>query len=316
MFGIDDAILLGGGAALASGFLGADASKSAASTTAGAADRATQAQQQNFQQTRSDLSPFLSGGTSALQQLMRLTGNAYKPTGQQTFNGDLYLQQNPDVAADPFFSQNPYAHYQQYGQKEGRQATFNSVDDGTSSPDFGALTKPFSYSLADFYKDPSYEFQQAEGEKALTRGAASRGLAQSTPGLKALMQWNQDYANTAYSGAFNRAFGTDQANKQTTYNFLSGMAGLGENAGAQTGNVGANAASGIASSTLAGGAAVAGGITGSASAINNSIQGGLGNYMYNQRYQQTMGLYGNMMNSNATDPNFALDAGASLRRSG
>ena len=38
------------------------------------------------------------------------------------FNAQYYLQQNPDVAANETFGKNPYQHYLQYGQSEGRSA--------------------------------------------------------------------------------------------------------------------------------------------------------------------------------------------------
>jgi hypothetical protein len=43
------------------------------------------------------------------------TTNAYMP-----FNPEFYLQQNPDVAADPWYGKNPLLHYAEWGVNEGR----------------------------------------------------------------------------------------------------------------------------------------------------------------------------------------------------
>lgn len=44
------------------------------------------------------------------------------PNQQPIFNAQYYLQKNPDVAANETFGKNPYQHYLQYGQSEGRSA--------------------------------------------------------------------------------------------------------------------------------------------------------------------------------------------------
>lgn len=151
-----------------------------------------------------------------------------------------------------------------------------------NDPEFGSLSKDFS--LADFAKDPGYGFRQAEGEKSLERGAAARGLSASTPGLKSLMRFNQDNASSEYGAAYGR-FREQQSNK---FNLLSYLAGTGQNAAAMTGQAGVNMASSAAQTMMAGGNAQAAGAIGSASSWNNAIQGGLGNYMYQQRFDQLM----------------------------
>jgi hypothetical protein len=60
-----------GGSAL----LGASASKSAAKTQAGAADRAAELQAAQFQQTREDQAPYRAAGYNALAELQRTAGN-------------------------------------------------------------------------------------------------------------------------------------------------------------------------------------------------------------------------------------------------
>jgi hypothetical protein len=60
-----------GGSAL----LGASAARSAAKTQAGAADRAAELQQQQFEQTRADQAPYRTAGYNALAEMQRTAGN-------------------------------------------------------------------------------------------------------------------------------------------------------------------------------------------------------------------------------------------------
>lgn len=70
---------------------------------------------------------------------------------QSTFNGAAYLAANPDVARAGL---DPWYHYQAYGQREGRQATF----DAAPTPLFGGL-RPSS-------SQPQYNDELAFNEQA------------------------------------------------------------------------------------------------------------------------------------------------------
>lgn len=82
-----------------------------------------------------------------------------------------------------------------------------------------ALTSLQGDFMKDWQKDPAYQFQLNEGNKAINAAASARGLGNSGATLKALTKYGQDYANTAYDQAYNRQ-----------YNRLSSLAGLGSNA--------------------------------------------------------------------------------------
>lgn len=79
IFGIDDALLVGGAASALGGILGANASQKAAQTQAQAAQYAADLQNQQFQQTRSDLAPYRGAGTLALSDLQSQLPNLTKP---------------------------------------------------------------------------------------------------------------------------------------------------------------------------------------------------------------------------------------------
>ena len=137
---------------------------------------AIQAQMDMYNQTRSDLMPFMSVGTSALGQLASLWG---------------------------------------LGGTDGSA--------GTGVPNTGAMMS----ALQNF---PGYQFGLSQGIRAYDNSGSARGMTLSGAQAQALNQFGQDY-------------GISQA--WTPYvSMLSGLASLGQNAAAQTGNAGTNAAAG------------------------------------------------------------------------
>lgn len=74
--------------------------------------------------------------------------------------------------------------------------------------------------------DPGYQFQLAQGQKALERSAASQGGLNSGGFMKAMDQYSQGLASTQYQNAWNRQFQQNQFN----YNSLANMAGMGQSA--------------------------------------------------------------------------------------
>ena len=97
------AAVIAGGAAIAGGAMASSASKKAAKTQAASADRASEIQQANFEQTREDLAPYKQAGDTSLKQLMgQMTPDGYF---NQSYKGDKF-----NFQADP-----SYAFRQQQG---------------------------------------------------------------------------------------------------------------------------------------------------------------------------------------------------------
>lgn len=190
---------------IASAAIGSSAASDAASAQQQAADQASQTQLQMYNQTRKDLSPYLSTGTSALNQLSSLFGIGGSGPTNATAGRTLSALQNY----------------------------------------------------------PGYQFQFGQGLQALDRSAASRGLLLSGAQLKDAQTYGQGVAQSTAL--------------QPYLSTLTGLAGLGENAGSLTGNAATAAGQGIASSQLAGGQAQAAGIVGSSNAITGGLQSGLNN---------------------------------------
>jgi hypothetical protein len=72
-----------------------------------------------------------------------------------------------------------------------------------------------------FMTDPGYGFRIGEGQRAIERGAAARGGLLSGGLGRRLTRYAQDYASNEYTNVYNR---------------ISNIAGLGQVAGAQSGN--------------------------------------------------------------------------------
>ncbi len=108
---------------------------------------------------------------------------------------------------------------------------------------------------------PGYQFALGEGNQALDRSAASRGALYSGGQLKDLTAYNQGMATNLFDSFYNKQ---------------AGLANLGENAAAQTGNAGSAAANAFGNYNAQAGAAGASGIAGATNAfqglLNNSLK--------------------------------------------
>lgn len=176
-----------------------------------------------------------------------------------------------------------------------------------SDPNYGSLLRAyhngaefdsgpaFSFTGENLASDPGYKFGLDQGTQGIERGQASRGNFLSGSAMKELDRFNQDYAGTKFNDAFTRAsstYGTNlnrRQNEWTTnrnsynqdrnsiYDFLTGVSRTGQNSAAQVGTSNNRAAevagnnlttAGTAQSaaTVAGGNALQSGIN---SAVNN-----------------------------------------------
>ena len=95
---------------------------------------------------------------------------------------------------------------------------------------------PFNPST--YIDTPGYQFQLQQGNNAIQSSAAATGGALNGGTLKALDQYTTGLANTTYGQAYNQYL----QNSAQQYNQLYGVASLGENATATTGQQGAAAA--------------------------------------------------------------------------
>lgn len=88
------------------------------------------------------------------------------------------------------------------------------------------------FSPADLENDPGYQFELAEGNRAIGNAAGARGGRYSGGTLKALQRFGQGLAASRYNQAFQR----DNVNKTRNYNMLAGGVSAGQGAQGTVGN--------------------------------------------------------------------------------
>lgn len=243
---IGGAAIGGIGSAVAGGEQ-ASGAEAAANTSAQASQQATAAQLQMYNQTRSDLQPYTQAGYSALPQLQSLLG----PTGQ--INSTLGQLSNL------------------YGTN-GPLSQLLGTSPGGSAAAQSALAQT-----------PGYQFAQSQGQQSLDRSAASRGMLLSGGQLKDSQAYGQGLATQTYQNAISNLQGYGSslgglASQYGTYgNEIAGLVNTGENAGAQTGNAGSAAATGISNSLLTGAGQQSSALQNAATANASGVAGATNN---------------------------------------
>ena len=178
----------------------------------------------------------------------------------------------------------------------------------------------------DLTQDPGYAFRLAEGQKALERSAAARGMQLSGSMLKGLTRYGQDMGSQEYQNAYNRALTNYNAavNREATgYNRLASMAGLGQTTANTLGAAGQNYANALGAAgqnyaTGAGGINTAlGANLGNLALTNAANQGNLALGMGNVRASQ-YGTMGSALNTamntnwNALGQRFGIGGGGGV----
>lgn len=82
------------------------------------------------------------------------------------------------------------------------------------------------FTLADFQRDPGYQFRMDEGRRGVEASAAARGGALSGGALKGLERYSQGFASNEFGNAYNR-FNSDRDKR---FNRLASVAGVGQTA--------------------------------------------------------------------------------------
>lgn len=127
-----------------------------------------------------------------------------------------------------------------------------------------AAATPAGPDMSVFFTSPDYQFNLGEGQKALDRSLAARGGALSGAGIREGTRYASGLASREYSSFVDRLM--QQAGLGTTG--IGASAAAGAQTAANVGNAAMNRGNAIGSAYLQSGAA-----------LNNSIQGGIQNYM-------------------------------------
>lgn len=133
-------------------------------------------------------------------------------------------------------------------------------------------------------EEPGYKFGYEEFvEKPAMRGAAAKGRLLSGATGKALTRYASDYASTQYDNWLNRYLKELQP--------YQSLAGLGQTGAIATGQLGGQAAQGMAQNILAGGKATAQGYLGMGQGFGAAAGGGASNIL-DSYLMNKMGLFG------------------------
>lgn len=134
---------------------------------------------------------------------------------------------------------------------------------------YGSLATPFSQT--NWQTDPGYAFRLAEGQKALERSGAAKGMSLSGAQQKALLAYGQGMGSQEYGAAYGR-YNNDQTN---LFNRLSGISGTGQTSASNLATSGANYANQVGQNQLGAGNAAAAGYIGNANAWGNALNSGM-----------------------------------------
>ncbi|MGL5720654.1 MAG: hypothetical protein ACRCYP_07710, partial [Alphaproteobacteria bacterium] len=242
------------------------------------------------------------------------------------YRGSGYRYGGPDMRAQPgddmMHAGGSQGFYQQGG---GATLPSYSMGDFSRPFNGAALANDAGYqdvardfSLSDFQADPGYQFRMQQGAEALQNSAAARGNLMGGDTGRALMEYGQNFASNEFQNAFQRyqqnrqfrsgayqdAFNRNSAERgnaynvfnrerdfaanerNTRYNQLANLAGLGQTANTSVGNWGSNAANAAGNFGVMGSNAAAAGTMGQTNAWTNAanqIGGAWAQYQAQQR---------------------------------
>jgi hypothetical protein len=139
------------------------------------------------------------------------------------------------------------------------------IGGNASAGDYGRYGRDFS--MNDFEADPGYAFRLSEGNKALERSAAARGMMLSGSMFKGLQRYGQEMGSQEYQNAFNRY----QTNRSNQLNPLQSLMGAGQTATNQLSGAAGQLGQNLGENELGAGNARASGYIGQANAYTNAI---------------------------------------------
>jgi hypothetical protein len=232
--------MVAAGASVVSAGIGAYSSSKAAGQAAKGANAAAALQEKQYGITRGDLAPYNKAGQAAADQLQGLNESGFT-TGQPN-----YLQMSQDAMP-------------------------------------GTMTQ------SELEKTPGYRFNLRTGLQSTQSAAAARGLGVSGAAMRGAATFATGLSDSTYQQQFSNAQTRSQdfinlntgqqANAQNLYTRLSGTAGVGENAAAQTGQAGTYSSAAGSNYLNQAGQATAAGTMGVNNSVSGTVNSGISNYL-------------------------------------
>lgn len=258
--------------------------RQAANATGRAADAANAESARQYDQTRTDTAPLRSIQGSALDTLASLYG--WAPPSQAA----NLEQANADVLlGDTMFPAGTLAASP--GNKGGSDILYNGQVIGRVNPggangrfvpaqgfDMSALRQQIANeragtsapgqtgrsNMSAFFESPDYQFNLAEGQRALDRSLAARGRALSGAGVREGVRYASGMASNEFNNFTNR---------------LLQAAGLGSDGVTTAAQAGMTHAGNVGANLMNAGNARASAYMTGAQGVNNAVQGGISNYL-------------------------------------
>lgn len=128
------------------------------------------------------------------------------------------------------------------------------------------MTQQAQTGFNNYLNSTGYQFQQQQGDQALTGSAAARGILGSGSTAKALTQYGQGLAGQSFNNYLNNLSGLNTQQQNT--------ANTGVNAAEQVGQAGTTGGSNAGTLTSQGGVALGNGITTAAGAVGSGVANG------------------------------------------
>jgi hypothetical protein len=231
MSGLISAGVIAAGASIAAAKMSADGAKAGGEAAArgameGAVFGANISRDQRME-NRVDASPYMAAGRGGLNELGRLFGWGSLETNgghdQWRYSTDPYGGSQGGQGGAPFGDGGVPIHGYGGGTPDASKLNALTAMYGPlpTGPKFTRIN------VSDkFEADPGYAFRQAEGQKALERGAASRGKLLSGEQYKALSDFNSGLASQEYGNWWNRYTGGTQFNNAADQQEFGNALGL------------------------------------------------------------------------------------------
>ena len=132
----------------------------------------------------------------------------------------------------------------------------------------GALMRPNADTSAILKNDPSYQFRLKQGQQALDRSSAARGMGYSGAQMKAAQDYGQGMASTEFGNYYNRLAGLSQGGQQAAGSMAQAGGQYASGASNTLGSLGGYLQNNLGQAANA----RASGYIGKANAINGGIQ--------------------------------------------
>ena len=166
------------------------------------------------------MGPGVGGGT--MGQMI----TPYNPLA--TYSPETYVPPDqyrpPAYAAPTPFAGDPYRTATPYQQGTYDAAVPFSRDEYVAATPFEAPT------AADMAADPSYQFRLKQGQDALERSGAARGVTNTGGTLKDILDYGQNAASQEYGNVYGRKRDTYDANERNRFNAYAANYGNAMNA--------------------------------------------------------------------------------------